>query len=220
MSSVQTHLELDDFDDNPVGAVRPSLRMTEEEFVAWCDDNTHAEWVDGEVIFMPPISGEHDELGGWLHILVRLFVERRSLGKVRGPEFMVRLPKQRRRRVPDLLFIANDHLDRIGPKHVEGAPDLCLEIVSPESQSRDRREKYLEYEKAGVREYWIVDPLSRSLEAYALDEASQLFRPIPIDSDGRILSRVLPGFYLRAAWLFDTRLPDAITILREFGIQP
>ena len=217
MSSVQA---LDDFDDLPPGKIRPSLRMTEEEFVAWADEDTRAEWVDGEAIVRAPESGEHSNLGWRLQTLFKHFMGRRDLGEARGPNFMLRLPNQRRRRVPDLLFVTKDHFDRLRPNHLEGAPDLCIEMVSPDSQSRDRREKYLEYEQASVWEYWIVDPVSRNLEAYALDASAQAFGPILIDADERIPSTVLPGFYLRAASLFDAKLPAVIAILRELGIQP
>lgn len=92
-----------------------------------------------------------------------------------------------------------------------------MEIVTAESQSRDRRDKYLEYEKAGVREYWIVDPLSQTVEAYALSP-TQTYSLIP-ETDGRIPSTVLPGFYLKPAWLWQEKLPDAIGILRGMGIE-
>jgi Uma2 family endonuclease len=219
MSSLHAHPELDSFDDSPEGKVRPSLRMSEEEFVAWCDEDTRAEWVDGEVVFMAPDSGEHDDLGWWLKTLLRMFVAQRDLGLVRGPNFMARLSEQRRRRVPDVLFIARERAHLLRPAHLEGAPDLCIEVVSSDSQSRDRREKYLDYEKAGVREYWIVDPLSRTLEGYSLQPGSG-FQRLVAEEDERLLSRLLPGFYLRQSWLFGQTLPNFISVLQEMGVDP
>jgi Uma2 family endonuclease len=131
---------------------------------------------------------------------------------------MVRLAKQRRRRVPDLLFVSKERSHLLRPNHLEGAPDLSVEIVSPDSQSRDRRDKFAEYEAAGVREYWIVDPLSRTVEAYALHAAGK-FRLIEATDDGRLASAVLPGFYLRPDWLWQEPLPDVIATLRELGVQ-
>jgi Uma2 family endonuclease len=220
MSSLETDFDLDRQDHLPNGRLRPSLRMTEEEFVDWYDEDVKAEWVDGEVILMAPASGEHVDLGGWLYMLLRLFVERRDLGKIRGPEFMIRLAKRPSRRVPDILFVAKDRLHLLKPNHLEGAPDLCLEIVSPDSQSRDRRDKYQEYEKAGVREYWIIDPLSRTLEAYEL-VPGQGYRSVVADADERLPSTALPGFYLRAIWLFGSQaMPDVLNVLRELGVSP
>lgn len=217
MPAISTVTQPVEYDDLPADRIVPSLHMTEEEFVAWATDEVRAEWVDGEVILMPPISLMHTRKSIWLSKLLSEFVERRQLGEVLGPEFMIRLGSQRRRRVPDLMFVSTERQGQIRPNHLEGAPDLSMEIVSPESQSRDRREKYLEYEKAGVREYWIVDPLSQTVEAYALG-ATQSYTLIP-ESNGQIPSIVLPGFHLKPAWLWQEKLPDAIELLRAMGIQ-
>src|SRR5436309_7916635 len=128
-------------------------RMTEEEFVSWCDEDTNAEWVEGLVILKEPVSGEHDQIAWWLRTLLQHYVEHRGLGLVSGPQFCVRLPRRPSRREPDVVFVAAARRDVVRPNHIEGPPDLVIEVVSPESQSRDRREKYLEYEAAGVGEY-------------------------------------------------------------------
>jgi Uma2 family endonuclease len=145
----------------------PGLRWTEKQFVEWSFGRFDAEWVNGEVILMAPVSNEHDDLDTWLISVLRQFVEAHELGVIRHNMF-VRLPRRRRRRVPDLMFIAEGTRKRIRPTVIEGPPDLIMEIVSPDSQNRDRRDKYLEYEVAGVREYWLIDPLSRTLDVYAL----------------------------------------------------
>ena len=88
------------------GKPHPGRRMTEREFVEWVDDKTRAEWVDGEVIVMSPMSDDHDEFAFWLRTVVQSFVRYHDLGRVKGPDFMVRLPRRRRRRIPDLLFVA------------------------------------------------------------------------------------------------------------------
>src|SRR5439155_18645903 len=150
------------------GTAPTERRMTEEEFVAWCDEDTNAEWVDGLVIVKEPVSGEHDQIAWWLRTLLQHYVEHRGLGLVSGPQFCVRLPRRPSRREPDVVFVAAARRDVFRPNHAEGPPDLLTEVVSPDSQSRDRREKYFEYEAAGIPEYWIADPLSRTLEAYTL----------------------------------------------------
>jgi Uma2 family endonuclease len=198
------------------GKPHPGRRMTEEEFVEWCSDKTHAEWVDGEVIVMAPVSDAHGDLNGWLTTLIRVFVEQNDLGKVSGPESQVRLAAQRRRREPDVLFVAKHRLDILRPNHVEGAPDLIVEIVSPESLARDWREKYIEYETARVREYWVIDPMARRVEAYALGDGDR-YTAIG-EADGRINSTVLPGLYVRPQWLWQHPLPRVMDALREMGV--
>ena len=126
-------------------------RMTEEEFVAWCDEDIKAEWVGGEVIMHAPANVRHVDLAGFLNFILRGFVTSRNFGAVYGPELQVRLGSLRRRRVPDLLFVSTERLHIITATEVEGAPDLVIEIVSPDSPARDWRDKYLEYEAASVR---------------------------------------------------------------------
>src|SRR5436309_13479877 len=101
---------------------------------------------------MPPSSGEHVDLNGWLFRFVSEFVEVHQLGLVRGPEFQARLAigTQRRRRVPDMMFVVEARRHLLRPTYLNGAPDLVIEIVSADSQSRDRRDKYQEYEAAVV----------------------------------------------------------------------
>lgn len=195
------------------GSPVPGVRMTEREFVDWSFERVDAEWADGEVILVPPVSNEHNDLDTWLTALVRMFAEDRSAGLVRNNMF-VRLAKRRRRRVPDLMFIADAHAARVTPTCIDGPPDLIVEIVSQDSRNRDRREKFFDYEAAGVREYWIVDPLMRTVDLYTL--VGRKYRAVdPVD--GRLRSTVLDGFFLRDAWLFGRRLPRVATVLKEFA---
>src|SRR5204863_8223416 len=96
-------------------------------------------------------------------------------------EFTARFASRRRRRVPDLMFISNARLRLLKPTHIEGAPDLIMEIVSPDSESRDRREKYLDYQAAGVCVYWIIDPLSRTIEVYTLSRDKKYRRIVEVE---------------------------------------
>jgi len=191
--------------------------MSEQEFVDWADSTTLAEWVDGEVIVMSPITSRHDDVQWWLRTLLSLFVESADLGVVKGPEFMVRLSKPPQRRIPDLLFVSKARQKLILPTYLDGAPELIMEVVSPESVGRDWREKYLDYERGGVREYWIIDPTSQRMEAYALSRAKK-YQPL-VERDDRIRSAVLKGFYLRRQWLFAERLPKVAAALQELGIR-
>jgi len=198
-----------------------SLRpMTEEEFVAWCDEDIKAEYVDGEVIVYTPVSRRHDDLTWFLGTLLKLFVEKNELGSVHGPELQVRL-RAGIRRVPDLLFIAKEHGDILKDAHVEGAPDLVIEIVSPDSEERDWREKYWEYGQAGVKEYWVIDPYSQTMAMYRLGEERRYHR-VEL-KEGIYRSEVvgklrMHGFWLRPEWLWQEPLPNVLEIAQKLGI--
>jgi Uma2 family endonuclease len=195
----------------------PVPRMTEEQFVAWCDEDTRAEWADGEVVMMSPVNVEHSDLTRWLITLLSIFVEDRGSGHLLS-DVQVRLPAQRRRRAPDIAFVAAEHADRIRPSHVEGPPDLIIEVVSPDSEARDWREKYFEYQAAGVREYWVIDPASQHAEIYALGAAGDEYRRLE-ETEGVIASTVLPGFRLRIAWLWPATRPKIREALRQLEQQ-
>ena len=192
------------------GAPVPGMSLSESEFADWCPDDLRAEWVDGRVILMSPSNVEHDELSIWLIRLVGDHVDAHSLGSIYQNIF-VRFAGQRRRRVPDLMFVSTSRLNLLRPTYLDGAPDLLIEIVSPDSQSRDRREKYLEYEKAGVREYWIIDPLSKTVEVARLERKK--FHRVE-ETAGVIASTVLPGFRLKTAQLWQKPLPKVSGVLK------
>ena len=200
-----------DFDALAARKPLPDQPLSEEEFVAWCDEDVKAEWVEGRVIMMSPANTAHVRLTSFLDRVMAAFVERRDLGEVFGPELATRLSPCIRR-VPDLMFVAKERLPNVGPTHLEGPPDLALEIVSPDSVERDWRAKYADYQAAGVREYWVIDPAHQRVEAYRLVDGA--YQSIAHDQ-GRVASSVLAGFYLREEWLWRAELPKVREALEE-----
>lgn len=194
----------------------PGVRMSAEEFEAWAIDHADAEWVDGRIILMAPANTDHETIDEWLGRLIGTYVEKTDAGRVLR-NVLVRLSRQRRKRVPDLMLIAAANLKRIKPTFIDGPPDLVVEIVSPDSVNRDRRDKYLEYEKASVGEYWIIDPLSDRLDLYLLHDGK--FREARPEQ-GRLSSGILPGFYVRPSWLFGETLPKVRDCLAEIEAAP
>jgi Uma2 family endonuclease len=191
--------------------------MSEHEFESWAlATRAAAEWVAGIVITMSPAARIHVELCQWLATLLNIYLEERNLGQLLGPEFMVRLAAQQARRVPDLLFVANANRARLQSTYLDGPPDLAVEIVSSDSQARDWREKYLEYEAAGVQEYWIIDPLSKTVEVSRLENGR--YARVSL-CDGKLVSQIVPGFYLRPEWLWSDPRPKLLVVLAELGIR-
>src|SRR5688572_20996167 len=136
-------------------------RLSESEYLdRYAGVEGWTEWVDGRVIVMRPPTFRHAELAAFLLSLLAHFVEERDPGTVLTGSYQVRFARMRRRRSPDLMFISHGKLKRAKVWHFDGAPDLIVEIISADSRSRDREDKYAEYQRAGVNEYWIVDPLS------------------------------------------------------------
>jgi Uma2 family endonuclease len=201
--------------ENLNGRPVPNVRLTERQFLDWYPEKARAEWDNGRVILTTAPSGDHVELQGWLYRLLIAYVERNDLGVVRLP-FTVRFAGMKRLREPDLLFVAKARVGLLGQNHLEGPPDLAVEIVSPDSTVRDWRTKYQEYERAGVHEYWVVDRLTKRFEAYWLRGKS--YRLLPVDEQGRVFSKTLRGLYLRPAWFWKSPLPKMTAVMKEIGI--
>jgi Uma2 family endonuclease len=189
-------------------------KMTYEEFLAWADEDTLAEWVDGEVVMYSPASRRHQLLVGFLEKVLGMFVEQCNLGIVLSAPFQMRLADLGRE--PDLLFVAVDHLDRLKETHLDGPADLVVEIVSPESAGHDRGDKFYEYARGGVPEYWLIDPDMEWAEFYQLER--ERYRVAFSGKEGRYDARVLPGFWLRVEWLWQEPLPKVLDVLRELGL--
>lgn len=193
-------------------------RMTYEEFLAWADEDTLAEWVNGEIIMHSPASTRHQQIGKFLHQIIGQYVESRQLGETLPPPFQMKLSKSGRE--PDLIFVAVEHLKRLKKTYLDGPADLVVEIISPESAGRDRGDKFYEYEQAGIPEYWLIDPEKRRAEFYLLDSEGN-YQLAMGGSKGKFESRALPGFWLNLEWLWADPLPSSLRILSEIaGIDP
>jgi len=198
--------------------VHPRRKISEQDYLAWLDEDecNHGEWVDGELIIVAPENIYHNQLIGFIYKLMDALCAHKDLGTVLMEGVQLRLPRVRSRREPDVIFIAKNRSEIIKETYINGSPDLIVEVVSPDSSARDYRQKFMEYEKAGVREYWIIDPLSNHVEAHTLDKGK--FQPIKSDS-GIVRSTVVPGFYFKAEWLVSETLPNWIALLKEMGIR-
>lgn len=192
-------------------------RISYDDFLREAPDGSSLEWVDGRVIELSPVSDRHQDLEGWLTALLRHWVEANRRGVVRSGRFQMKTAAHLAGREPDVLFLASEHLDRLRTNHIAGPADLAVEIVSPESQTRDTVEKLREYEEGGVREYWLIDPKARRLEVRVL-EADGRYRLVQLDATGIVRSRVLEGLWLNSEWLWQEPLPALMSILREWKL--
>lgn len=191
----------------------PDHPLTYEEFLQWTD-GVFAEWVDGEVIYTTAASLPHTDISIFLTTLLRLHAEANDLGQVLAAPYQMYLRNVRRGREPDICFVAHANAHRLTHMYLDGPADLAVEIISPDSVRRDRDEKLLEYQTEGVREYWIIDPLTRSAQFYVLSDGQ--YQAAPVDDAGIYRSSVLAGFWFNVNWLWQQPLPALRTVLREY----
>lgn len=202
---------------DPPSAPVQTGKMSYEQFLKQYD-GIHAEWVDGEVLEMPSVSINHQEVSGFLLRLIFDFVEQRRLGQVLFEKFQMRLPTRPSGREPDIIFVGNAHLPRLESSYLDGPGDLVVEVVSPESQERDRVPKFAEYQHDGVGEYWLIDPALQEALFFVLDDNGR-FQSVTPDGEGIYHSVILPGLWLRVDWLWQRPLPPMTQARRELGLS-
>ena len=199
-------------------ATIPSTRRAAyDEFLAAYADQ-HAEWVNGQVITYMSAKERHQVLLLFISTLLQLFVDVFKSGKVRTGPYAMFLAVQNAHREPDVFFISAEHSERLTTNRLEGPADLVIEIVSDDSVTRDRVDKFDEYEAAGIPEYWIIDPRPNRQRAnfYQLDERGQ-YQPVLPDKNGVYRSAMLTGFWLNVNWLWQAELPAPLRALGEIA---
>jgi Uma2 family endonuclease len=179
-------------------------------------DGVHAEWVDGQVYVMSPGNLRQSRLTRFLSAIIQHWAESSDLGETFVPPFGVKL-EERVVREPDVFFMRAEHMDRLRNTLVEGAPDLVIEVVSPSSRGTDRGDKYYEYERAGVPEYWLVDPEREQVEAYRLGAGGR-YALLDLGEPEVLRSDVVPGMWIPVAWLWKQPLPKVTWVEREWGL--
>lgn len=169
------------------------------------------EWVRGTVIKMSPVHELHDIIGRYITRLLEAYLELKAIGLIRIAPFVMKIPERDVSREPDLQVILDDNPGELTPTAMIGPADLCVEVVSPESVERDYTEKFEEYERGGVREYWIINPLRETAFFYRLDETGNYLR-YPQDEDGNYHTPTLPDLVLHVPTLWQKELPGPIAV--------
>lgn len=155
--------------------------------------NRPVEFDDGYLDFPPMPTDPHQAILAYLYRMLMAFTEPQDLGTVRFSALPVRLWK-RKYREPDLPFMLAAHRDRIRRKYWDGA-DLVMEIVSGSGKHRvrDLEVKRGEYARAGIPEYWIIDPDQKRISVLRLERDA--YTVLEESGPGRTAaSALLPGF--------------------------
>ena len=147
----------------------PSARtkLTYADYVLFPDDGRRHEILDGEHVVNPAPTPRHQAVLG--HLLVQLFqqIQQAGLGRVFVSPIDVELSPHDIVQ-PDLVVVLNEHREIIIPTRIQGTPDLVVEVLSDSTGQLDRVLKKATYQRAGVPEYWIVDPQQEQVEQFLL----------------------------------------------------
>lgn len=177
----------------------------EEYHDKYAEDRTEWKAEGGVITKMSPVALPHLLLGYFFRNLLEGYTLRFG-GQVLGEPFVMRLPGISARE-PDLCVITSENLSRIKNTYIDGPADLVIEVISPESDNRDRVVKFDEYERGGVREYWLVDYLYEEALFYQRNTDGKFVRVAP-DEQGIYTSTVLPLLKLPVALLWRDPVPN------------
>jgi len=151
-----------------------------------------AELLEGEIAMVPSPGRKHQKVSGEIFNSLFERVENGELGEVYY-EFDVKFDEENVLR-PDIVFVSKERLDIIKDNWIEGAPDMVVEVLSPTSATRDLIVKRDVYERFGVREYWVVDPVNEEVFVFALREKRYILRCHGKKCDSLVLENFSWGF--------------------------
>jgi Uma2 family endonuclease len=196
MSRMTGHQHMDD-------AHGSTRRLTYRDFVRFPDDGRRHELIDGKHYVTPSPTPRHQRLSLRLATTMANYLDLHPIGEV----FMARLDCVMTFSdvvEPDVLMVASDQTGIISKKNVRGAPALVVEIVSPSTRRRDRRLKRDLYARAGVREYWMIDPDANTVTAFrrAAQGEFPIVAALQAAAGETLTTPLLPGFELKLPHYF------------------
>ncbi len=195
----------------------PNDKISYQKFLDWNGEEGWFEWVDGEVVEMSNPSLRHQQLSRFFTAILQFWAETKKIGEVIPAPFQIKFDFRPSGRQPDIIFVSNANLHRLEKQYIDGTADLIIEIGSPESLARDTQEKFEEYEKAGVKEYWIIDYRRRTANFYDLDENGK-YKLLHLSTEGKFESRVIEGLWITTDWLWQEELPNLMDVLKDWKL--
>jgi Uma2 family endonuclease len=178
---------------------RAKTRVTGEELLA-LGDIGRSELIEGEIIAMPPTSDVHGNIESNIDVALKPFVRRHKLGRVMTGEVGIYIRRDPdTARGADVVFISNARLAQRGKSaFLDVAPELVVEVMSPEDRWNEVMKKLADYFSIGVRLVWVIDAETQSVYAYrSLTDVRHFTAHDTLPGDD-----VLPGFVLPVAEIF------------------
>jgi Uma2 family endonuclease len=179
--------------------MRTDVRFTYQDYAA-LPEGAPYQLMDGELIVSPAPSLFHQRIVMRLALLLGPHIAARRLGELLSAPVDVILSDEDTVQ-PDLVFVSAARKDLLQREGIRGAPDLCVEVVSPSHRALDHDVKRKLYARHGVTECWIVDPESEAIEVFRLQQDPH--SPASTVRPGeRLTSALLPGLSLPVADIF------------------
>lgn len=202
-------------------AQRTDERHTVAEYLSWGEDAPRCELIDGQVYDMAAPHIEHQRLVAALHYeLEHHRRERLKSGGGDGASSCVIVESPVDVILSDITVVQPDLIVVCRPEiladgRVRGAPDLVVEVLSPRTAAKDKKQKRRLYELAGVGQYLIADPVGCFAELHSLGADGRYAAPEVLEPEDRLILQVVPGFDLTLADIF--AWPQPIEARQEFA---
>ena len=186
-----------------------------ERFYEEMTEDQKTEFINGEVIVHSPAKIRHTFAVSNLLFLLEAYVRKHRLGVLLFEKALVVMPRNDYE--PDILFYGVEKASGLEPDQMKcPPPDFIVEVLSPSTARTDRTIKFVDYAANGVAEYWIVDPVVKSIEKYVL--AGDSYSPAgTFSGEQDISSSRIAGFTIPAAAVFDE--DRAFEVLRQFVLD-
>lgn len=178
--------------------------FTYDDLLELPDDGRHYQILDGELVVNAAPIPRHQLIAGNLYNEIKNYLRAHRIGIVFYAPLDV-VFTQRWVVEPDIVYIRNDRKSIITRTNVSGAPDLAVEVLSDSTRKRDEIVKRKAYERFGVGEYWIVDPVLESVKIFRRAATGQYERAIEISTEtegASITSPLFPGLQIALAEVF------------------
>lgn len=175
-------------------------QWTYEDYAAIPDDGKRYEVLNGVLFMSPSPDQQHQDTVGAIFAYLWNHINLGTLGRVYTAPFDVELASHTICQ-PDVIVILNANMSKISAKRIIGAPDLVVEVASPGTARYDRREKLDAYLHAGVTEYWIAEPTSRTIEILTIEVTTYHSLGI-FEGKMPLSSKVIPTFLTHVDQLF------------------
>jgi len=175
--------------------------FTAAEYYEMPEGGPRYQLIEGELCMSPSPTRQHQRIITNLIVALGNHVRDHDLGEVYVAPFDVEL-NQYNVYQPDLCFFSHERERHLTTQGASGPPDFVIEILSPRTAKLDRQQKLHHYARAGVREYWIVDPATRSVTVHLFDSAPTATPTTHTDPALRLAAQAVPGFAVSLAAIF------------------
>lgn len=176
--------------------------FTIEDYMKLEDGNQY-ELIGGKLIMVPAPRTIHQEITLAIASIIREYVSKNNLGKVFIAPTDVFLSETEKPQ-PDIFFISKERLNIITDMNIQGAPDLVIEVLSPSTAIRDRKDKSKIYLANGVKEFWLVDPDLQLVEMLMASDNAWILAGV-FDQEDILTSALLTGLELNLGEVFGGR---------------